>query len=371
MINYRNIENECLSEELRKQMQQTPQDKKFHGEGNVWVHTEMVYHNLDLRGLTERQAAELHIAALLHDIGKVRTTQVNGDDITCPNHSTVGARMTREILWKNFGLAGTQEALNFRETICALVRYHGLAPHALEDEFALAKIYRASSVGLLGASDFTMDLLYRLSRADMLGRICQDQEDAVAAVDCFREIADEEDILFNAPAFDDTYSTHQFLNFKTGNCVKPQLYDDTVCSVVMLCGLPGTGKDTYISKSFCSDWPIISLDDIRKELRLKAGDTNGIVIQTAKERAKEYLRQKKSFVWNATNLTQQRKQLIDLFETYKARVYIDYVETTLEEQRRRNHNREDIVPLTVIDDMIGKLVLPEYHEAQYVSWNII
>lgn len=370
MIDYRNIEYKCL-DELRELMQQTPQDKKFHGEGDVLAHTLMVYDYLDFRSLTERQAAELRIAALMHDIGKIRTTQVNGDDIICPNHSTVGARMTREILWKRFRLAGTQEALNFRETICALVRYHGFPPHVLEDEYALAKMYKASSVSLLGASDFTMDLLYRLSRADMLGRICQDQADTVAAVDCFRDMADEEDILYNAPDFIDAYSTHQFLNFRTGDCKQPQLYDDTVCSVMMLCGLPGTGKDTYISKSFCNEWPVISLDDIRKELRLKAGDTNGIVIQTAKERAKEYLRQKKSFVWNATNLTQQRKQLVELFETYKAKVFIDYVETTPDEQHRRNHNREEIVPQTVIDDMIGKLVLPEYHEAQYVSWNII
>lgn len=370
MTDYSYIEAKCL-EGLENMMRQTPQDVKFHAEGDVLTHTLMVRDALDVTGLTEQQAAELRIAALMHDIGKVRTTQIAGDDIRCPNHSGVGARMTREILWKKFGMAGTKEMLNVRETIVALVRYHGFPPHTLDDEHALPKLYRIASTSLLGASDFTMDMLYRLAKADMTGRICQDKADALAAVECFRDMADEEDVIYNAPAFDDAYNTHQFLNFKTGDCKQPALYDDTTCSVVMVCGLPGTGKDTYLSKGFSHDWPVISLDDIRKELRLKAGDTNGIVIQTAKERAKEYLRKKTSFVWNATNLTPQRRQLIELFETYKARVFIDYLETTPEEQQRRNRNRQDVVPENVIDSMIGKLVLPEYFEAQYVSWNII
>jgi predicted kinase len=285
--------------------------------------------------------------------------------------------MTREILWKKFGLAGTPEAINFRETIVNLVRFHGFPPHVLEDEFALAKMYRAAANSLLGATDFTMDLLYRLAKADMEGRICQDKDDALAAVECFRDMAEQENILNWPPVFDDgsAYDTHQFLNFKTGDCKNPCLYDDTEVEVVLMCGLPGTGKDSWIMKCMEGRRPsteVISLDDIRRELKLKPGDTNGIVIQTAKERAKEFLRKRQSFIWNATNLTQQqRRQLIDLFETYKARVFIDYLETTVNEQIRRNHDREDVVPQSTIDEMIAKIQLPEYFEAPYVSWNVV
>lgn len=375
MIDFKHIEEHCL-DGLREQMQQTPQDAKFHGEGDVLTHTEMVCAALDVSSLSESNAAELRIAALMHDIGKVRTTQVNGDDIICPNHSQVGARMTREILWKKFGLAGTPEAINFRETIVNLVRFHGFPPHVLEDEFALAKMYRAAANSLLGATDFTMDLLYRLAKADMEGRICQNKDDALAAVECFRDMADEEKMLHQSPVFDDgsAYDTHQFLNFKTGDCKNPCLYDDTEVEVVLMCGLPGTGKDSWIMKYMKGRRPteVISLDEIRTELKLKPGDTNGIVIQTAKERAKEYLRNKQSFIWNATNITQsQRRQLVDLFETYNACVRIEYLETTVEEQKRRNHNREAVVPQKNIDEMIGKLQLPEYFEAQYVRWNVV
>ena len=373
---YSYIEDHCI-EELEDLMEQTPQDKKFHGEGNVLKHSLLVHDLADYRGLPEEKEYALRIAALMHDIGKVRTTQVNGNDIICPNHSQVGARMTREILWKKFGLAGTYEAINFRETIVNLVRFHGFPPHVLEDEFALAKMYRAAANSLLGATDFTMDLLYRLAKADMEGRICNDKDDALATVECFRDMAEQENILNWPPVFDDSsaYDTYRFLNFKTGDCKEPCLYDDTEVEVVLMCGLPGTGKDSWIMKYMEGRRPsteIISLDDIRRELKLKPGDTNGIVIQTAKERAKEYLRQRQSFIWNATNITQsQRRQLVDLFETYKACVRIEYLETTVEEQKRRNHNRDAVVPQKNIDEMIGKLQLPEYFEAQYVRWNVV
>jgi len=370
MIDYRNIVDHCL-DGLEEQLKGTPQDPKFHGEGDVFTHTMLVYKSLDLSSLSERQASILKISSLLHDIGKIRTTQIAGSEITCPNHSVVGARMAREILWKKFRLVGTEDAVSFRESIVSLVRYHGFPPHALKDLDGLAKLYRIVSMQFL-IPEFDLELLYRLSKADMEGRICEHKEESLHEVDCFHYLTEVEGVLGSTGHLGkDKYSDHKFLGFKTGDCKEPALYDDTWGEVILMCGLPGTGKDTYIQKNF-PERPVISLDEIRKELKLRPGSDNGKVIQTAKERAKSMLRSKKSFVWNATNLGKStRAQLVDLFEQYKARVKIVYLETTAEEQYRRNHSREDIVPEGVMERMVESLILPEYYEAQEVEWKIV
>ena len=111
----------------------------------------------------------------------------------------------------------------------------------------------------------------------------------------------------------------------------------------MLSGLPGTGKDTWINTNL-PDVPMISLDNIRREHRISPKAEQGFVANIAREQAKEYLRKHQPFVWNATNITtQMRESLISLFETYRARVRIVYLETFWNNQLLRNNQRESSV----------------------------
>lgn len=144
--------------------------------------------------------------------------------------------------------------------------------------------------------------------------------------------------------------------------------DDSWGEVIMLSGLPGTGKDTWIGQHH-PDMPIVSLDGIRAELGIKPTDNQGEVIQAAQERAREYLRTNQPFIWNATDLTRDtRQKLIGLFERYGARVRIVYLETDEEIRGVRNAGRKDAVPEDVVARMIGKTVLPAPDEAQTVEW---
>ena len=133
----------------------------------------------------------------------------------------------------------------------------------------------------------------------------------------------------------------------------------------------GTGKDTWISKNL-PNLPMISLDNIRREYRISPKAEQGFVANIAREQAKEYLRKHQPFIWNATNITtQMRESLVNLFETYKARVRVIYLETAWGNQRERNRQREHAVPNDVLEDMLGKLVLPEAHEARIVEWKSV
>ena len=101
----------------------------------------------------------------------------------------------------------------------------------------------------------------------------------------------------------------------------------------------------------CKHLPVISLDDLREAMDVLPTDGQGEVIHQARDRAKEYLRAKKSFVWNATNITYSlRRQLISLFTDYGARVKVVYLEQPYKEILRRNRERSRKVQILFIGD---------------------
>ena len=138
-----------------------------------------------------------------------------------------------------------------------------------------------------------------------------------------------------------------------------------------MCGLPGTGKDTWI-RTHHPDLPMVSLDAIRLKYRISPTKDQGRVALIAREEAKELLRKRQPFVWNATNITSDmRRQLVNLFETYGARVRIVYLETDWQTLHERNLNREAQVPPDVISGMLSRLSPPLPSEARAVEWHAV
>lgn len=371
MIDCRQIEQTLLSP-FKEAMSQTPQPPQWHGEGDVLTHTRMVVDGLqsiaEYHELTPVQQQELRIAAMLHDIGKIKTTQQVGSEIFAHHHGPTGARMARQSLWQGYNLCGTPELINIRETICLLVRYHDFPHYAVVNADGALRLHKLASNGEL-APDFSIRLLCLLARADMLGRVCDDRDDVIERIELCEELAQEEG-CFDCPyPFSSLHTERAFLSGR--EVWKDQsLYDDTWGEVIMMSGLPGTGKDTWISEHY-SNLPTISLDELRTRHKVLPTDNQGTIIQMAKNQAKEYLRAHQPFVWNATNLTSNRATLIELFEAYRARVRIVYLETSNDEQVRRNMGREAAVPQSVIDEMLGKTVVPERHEATRVEWHCV
>jgi predicted kinase len=149
------------------------------------------------------------------------------------------------------------------------------------------------------------------------------------------------------------------------------LYDDTWGPVILLSGLPGTGKDTFAASHY-PDLPMISLDEIRRELGVLPEESQMRVVDTANERAKAYLRRKEPFLWNATNLSPRiRQRIIGMMTDYKASVRIEFLETSWEEGLRRNAQRSRQVPEQAIGRMLQELVPPQPWEAGEVRWHCI
>ncbi len=369
MIDWQQIKGNILYS-FAQHLEATPQSPHYHDEGNVLLHTQMVLDALEslpeYQMLSERQKNILYVAAQLHDIGKIPTTKEIMGKIEAPHHAPVGCQMARETLWFDYGLCGNKEWQQVREAICMLIRYHSFPTHAIDAKNSALRLHRIAANGLL-LPDFSIRLLCILAKADMLGRICDDQQEMLDNIALCDELAREE-VCFDAPyPFPSAYTRRAYLSgrdvWKNQN-----LHDDTWGEVILMSGLPGVGKDTWIQHN-TPDLPMISLDEIRKELKYSPTHNQGKVANLARDRAKSFLRRHQPFVWNATNITSQmRESLVSLFETYHVRVRIVYLETDWQTQLAQNASREDTVPTTTLRDMLGKLTLPETYESTTVEW---
>jgi len=347
-------------------MKGVQQDPIWHAEGDVYVHTKMVTEELikhqNFNSLSEQEKHIILSSALFHDIEKRSTTteeEIEGQiRIVSPRHAKKGEFTTRQILYTDINTP-----FQVREQICKLVRLHGLPLWAISKDNPDKEVIYSSTV-------VNNKLLSSLATADVLGRTCQDQDEILMKIELFKELCKDNQCFTKPKEFKSNYGRFLYFNKEDGY-VDYLPFDDLICTVTVMCALPGSGKDTYIKKNL--DQPILSLDDIRREHKISPKDKrgNGQVIQLAKEKAKEFLRAKTSFVFNATNITKDmRSRWIGLFTDYNAKVKIIYIEVPYKTLLKQNSDREHKVPENVIDKLIGKLEMPDFKEAHEVEYII-
>jgi predicted kinase len=359
--NWKDLENQF---DWVGDIQHVPQDPIYHAEGNVAIHTQMVLDKLqqldDFKELDNQKQQILLAAALMHDIEKRSTTATEVDGrVTSAFHAKNGENTVREILYKDI-----ETPFEIREQIAKLVRYHGKPlwlPLAKSPEKELLKI----------AFEVDTQLLTILATADVLGRIGAEIEEKLAAIELFKEYCLEFDCWGKSRIFENELAKYQYFTSNSHLSYVP--FDKGGFEVVLLSALPGSGKDYFISKNY-ADWPVISLDDLRRKYKASPTDQkmNGRIVQEAKETARKYLRAKQSFVWNATNLSgTNRKSLIDLFTDYGARVKIVYLEVPYNKLVEQNQNREYPIPQKVLDKMVSRWEVPQQWEAHTVDYIIV
>ena len=337
-----------------------PQDAIHHAEGDVETHTRMVIESLinlpEYQLLDEQSQEILWVSALMHDIEKRSTTAIETDGrITSAGHAKKGEKTTRMILYRD---APTPFAI--REQIAKLVRYHGLPLWIFEKSNPQKALLKASL-------EVNTELLVMLAKADVLGRICADQEELLYKIELFKAFCQEQGVWGNAKRFPSNLAKFNYFQ-KENESPDYEPFDEESFEVIMMSGIPGTGKDTYLKK-YHKNLNVISLDDIRRQHGISPTDKsgNGRVVQMAKELAREFLRKKQSFTWNATNTSRQmREQLIGLFTTYGAKIKIIYLEVPFKKLISQNRNREYAVPESVILKLIERLEIPTDSEGHEV-----
>ena len=347
-----------------KLLAQTPQDRYYHAEGDVWTHTLMVIDALmrgpDYASADADERFVLFYAALLHDISKPATTVIDPDSgrIRQPGHSRRGAIDARILCW----YAGVPFAL--REQICRIISVHQLP------FFALAANRNGQSPEYLVrklSHELDLRLLAAVAEADMQGRHYVGKADCLVDIELFRELARDEGCYGQPKAFADL---HTQVSYFRGAGIAPDFvhHQGPGSRVTMMSGLPASGKNTWVEQHR-RGMPVVSIDDARMELGLKHGANEGAVAHHANDIAKALLRRHEPFVWNTTHLSaQMRKKTLDLLFAYDAQVEMVYLEQPPQVIFKRNKVRDTSLPNKAIERMLFKWEVPLPTEAHVVAY---
>lgn len=141
---------------LLRDLIQTPQSPVHHPEGNVWAHTMLVIDEASKRKDRSEDPEIFMWAALLHDLGKARTTSIRKGRITSYDHDIVGKKLSIDFL-KKFGCEE-----DFIKKVSYLVRWH------MQTLFVVKNMSFANIKDMI--SEGSVEEVALISLCDRLGR---------------------------------------------------------------------------------------------------------------------------------------------------------------------------------------------------------
>ena len=142
-----------------------PQEPEWHPEGDVWIHTLLTVDRAreQIDDLPYAKQVTVMLAALAHDFGKPMTTEFLDGRIRSREHEEEGVAPTESFLDRlNIH---TLDGYDVRRQVIAIVRDH-LKP----GEFFKKRLEVSVGAFRRLARKVDLDLLYRVARADSLGR---------------------------------------------------------------------------------------------------------------------------------------------------------------------------------------------------------
>ena len=377
---------------LLHNLKETPQDPQWHAEGDVFIHTELVLQEIykllagEASHLNEQKRFLLILAAVFHDIAKPLTTRreiiVDREHTISPRHADRGRS------YLAYRLLDVGIAEERARAIMALVGHHHDPKKLVLKDAPLSSYRRLARL-------VNLELLYYLEKADILGRECQDKNDQLEILEFFRLQLEEynlwqitnpyaawQEVIYHSLISESDLNKQYALSYaiadsETGLIFTPEealarTFEkrQRFPELFVLYGPSGAGKSTWIERNL-PNYKVISLDDLRVLIAGKRGDQskNGEVIQAAKEKLKEHLRQKQKVVWDATNLRYiHRNKVLQLGFDYHALVKLVIFHYPSKHFFMQNKNRENAVSTEVLTKQIEQAEFPYEYEAHQVIY---
>lgn len=306
------------------------QHSQWHQEGDAYVHTKMVCDQMekiikDYNITSEHELILLRAAALFHDIGKPIATKWDEkeNEWKTNDHGKAGEIIVRRIFFDD-------KDILLREQLCYMVRNH-MSMHYIKDDSEKSK----KKLIKMSYGWVSVFMMYLLNVADSLGSISvlKTKENLKKHFHLLENLMQELNCAETFYRFN-SRST----KLKELNNLKLDITDDKndkTSKVYIMCGIPGSGKSTYI-KDKLGDIEVISRDIIRHELGYSSSVDEKIigsreqekrVTEVANERMIKLCEDNVDFVIDNMNLKYDyRRDILEKVLKYKKHIIIIYVE---------------------------------------------
>ena len=198
-------------------MQATEQNPRYHAEGNVLTHTEMVLAAYQTESsqfeLDAHDHEVLYWASVLHDIGKVKVTQWRRNRWSAKGHERAGLAPARDLLLRRPEISTPQ-----RRRILDLVKYHavplqwGLRQQPIE---AYKRLATRTDLRLMGI----------FAHFDIVGRICEKKEEVLNLILQFNQKIVPQ-VHYEIGPFEDVQAHYQTVGYQQKNALWYSLKQD-------------------------------------------------------------------------------------------------------------------------------------------------
>ena len=184
-------------------------------------------------------------------------TKIENDKITSAGHSKRGAIDVRIDLWKK------EIPFFIRESIVEIIGAHQVPFFAFNQKVKEGSNYPIRTPQYLAHElswQMPLDLIINVAKADMDGRTFVNKQENLDNIALFEEIAKEEGCLYGKKEFPSDATRMKYFSSKGSISPDYEFYSEKGSEVIVLSGLPASGKDTWIAYNY-PNTKVLSYDD--------------------------------------------------------------------------------------------------------------